>query len=119
MSGDDSRASSESPSPLARIRDEPRTRAVAFAVAVVFGIALASVHWLGLLAAGAASSLVAPTARRGIAYALGAGALALVAFAVSLGSAATTLPEMQPVIFVAVGAAVGLPLLGSLARWII
>jgi flavin-dependent dehydrogenase len=80
---------------------------------------MASVHWLGLVAAGAAASLVAPTVRRGVAYALGAGVLALVVFAISLGPAAGTLPEMRPVVYVAVAAALGLPLFGSLARWIV
>lgn len=131
MSDDGSGEDSASPSPptasaatapssaLARVRREPRLRPAAFAVAVAVGLVLASVHWLGLVAAGAAASLVAPTARRGVAYALGAGVLALVAFAVSLGPAAGTLPEMTPVIYVAVAAALGLPLLGSLARGII
>lgn len=104
---------------LGRIRREPRARLVALAVAVAVGLALASVHWLGLVAAGAAASLVGPTVRRGVAYALGAGVLALVAFAVSLGPAAGTLPEMRPVVYVAVAAALGLPLFGSLARWIL
>jgi len=119
VSDADRRDSGESSVPLARIRSEPRTRAVAVAVAVALGLALASVHWLGLIAAGAAASLVAPTVRRGVAYALGAGALALVAFAVSLGPAAAVLPEMRPVIYVAAAAAVGLPLLGSLARGVV
>jgi flavin-dependent dehydrogenase len=108
-----------SPSPFARIRREPRRRAVALAVVVVLGLALASVHWLALVAAGAAASLVAPTARRGVAYALSVGALALVAFAVSLGPSAASLPEMTPVVYVAVAAVFGLPLLGSLARGIV
>jgi hypothetical protein len=113
---------SSAPAPstaLTRVRREPRRRLVALAVAVAVGLALASVHWLGLVAAGAAASLVAPTARRGVAYALGVGVLALVAFAVSLGPAAGVLPGMRPVIYVAVAAALGLPLLGSLARWVI
>ncbi|MFO8114368.1 MAG: hypothetical protein R6U01_03250 [Halorubrum sp.] len=104
---------------MARVRREPRRRAAALAVVVALGLALASVHWLGLVAAGAAASLVAPTARRGVAYALGVGALTLVAFAVSLGPAAASLPEVTPVVYVAVAAALGLPLLGSLARGVI
>lgn len=110
-------SSSSAPSrALARIGRESRARHLALSVAVAVGLALASVHWLGLVAAGAAASLVAPTVRRGVAYALGAGVLALVAFAVSLGPAAGTLPEMRPVVYVAVAAALGLPVLGSLAR---
>jgi flavin-dependent dehydrogenase len=107
-----------SPPLLVRIRSEPRSRAVAFAVAVGLGTALAAVHWIGLVAVGAAASLVGPTARRGVAYALAAGVLALVVFALSLGSAAGTLPGTQPVIYVTVASGLGLPLLGSLARGI-
>lgn len=116
---DKSSASPSPPSPLARVRREPRLRLGALAVAVAVGVALASVHWLGLVAAGAAASLVAPTVRGGVAYALVAGAVAFVAFAVSLGPSAAALPEMAPVVYVAVAAALGLPLLGSLARGII
>nr|WP_241662540.1 hypothetical protein [Halorubrum depositum] len=101
------------------MRGDPRLRLVAFAGAVALGLALASVHWIGLVAAGVAASLVAPAFRRGVAYALGTGALALAAFAVSLGPAAASLPEMRPVIYVTVAAAFGLPLLGSLARGVV
>ncbi|MGQ3328284.1 MULTISPECIES: hypothetical protein [Halorubrum] len=101
---------------LARIRTDPRTHAVSLGVALAAGVALASVHWLGLVAAGAAAALVAPTVRRGVGYALVAGVLALVAFAVALGPAAAVVPEMRPVVYVTVASALGLPVLGSLAR---
>lgn len=108
---------SESPSPRERVRTEPRPHAAALLVAL--GVALATVHWIGLVAAGAFTSLVAPTMRRGVAYALVAGVVALAAFAASLGPAAAAVPEMRPVTYVAVGAGLGLPLLGSLARAVV
>ena len=46
-------------------------------------------------------------------------ALALATFAVGLGPAAAVLPEMRPVVYLTVGSAVGLPLLGSLARGVV
>jgi len=104
---------------LDRIRTDPLSHAVALAVTLAVGVALASLHWLGLVAAGAAAALVAPTFRRGVGYALAAGVLALVGFAVALGPAAALVPEMRPVVYVTVGGAVGLPLLGSLARGIV
>ncbi|WP_435098805.1 hypothetical protein [Halorubrum sp. N11] len=104
---------------LDRIRTDSRTHAVALAVALIGGVALAAVHWLGLVAAGAAAALVAPTLRRGVLYALAAGVLALVAFAVSLGPAAALVPGMRPVVYVTVASALGLPLLGSLARGVV
>lgn len=105
-------------SPLVRIRTEPRIHAGSLGLAVALGIALASVHWLGLVAAGAAVSLVAPTLRRGALYAVGVGVLSLVVFAVSLGSAAALVPGMRPIVYVTVASAIGLPLFGSLARGI-
>ncbi|GAA0552970.1 hypothetical protein GCM10008994_29980 [Halorubrum ejinorense] len=54
--------------------------------------------------------------RRGAAYALGAGAVCLAAFAASLGPAAAAVPGMRPIVYVTVGAGLALPLFGSLAR---
>ncbi|QAU11481.1 hypothetical protein EKH57_01040 [Halorubrum sp. BOL3-1] len=110
---------SDSPPLLDRVRTEPRPHAAALAAAVGVGVALASVHWLGLIAAGALASLVAPTVRRGVAYAVGAGVVALAAFAGSIGPAAAAVPGMRPVVYVTVGAGLGLPLLGSLARAVV
>ena len=110
---------SESTALLDRVRTEPRLHAVAVVAALAVGVALASVHWLGLIAAGALASLVAPTARRGVAYALGAGVVALAAFAVSLGPATAAVPGLRPVVYVAVGAGLALPLFGSLARAVV
>lgn len=104
---------------LEQIRSDSRTHVVALAVALAVGVALASLHWIGLIAAGAAAALVAPTFRRGVAYALAAGVLALATFAVGLGPAAAVVPEMRPVVYLTVGSAVGLPLLGSLARGVV
>lgn len=104
--------------PLVRVRTEPRTHAVSLALAAGLGGVLASIHWLGLVAAGVAVAVVAPTVRRGVAYAVGVGMLALVAFAVSIGPSAALVPGMRPVVYVTVAGALGLPLFGSLARGI-
>lgn len=106
-------------SPLARVRTEPRVHAGSLGLAVALGIALASIHWLGLVAAGAAVSIVAPTLRRGALYAVGVGVLSLAVFGVSLGSAAALVPGMRPIVYVTVASAIGLPLFGSLARGIL
>ena len=102
-----------------RVRTEPRPHAVALAAALTAGVALVSLHWLGLIAAGALASLVAPTVRRGAWYALLAGVAVLAAFAVSLGPAVGPASEMVPAVYVTVGAGVGLPLFGSLARAVV
>jgi hypothetical protein len=104
---------------LERIRTERRPHAVALVVAVGVGVALASVHWVGLIAAGALASLVAPTSGRGAAYALLAGAVSLAVFAASIGPGAAAVPGMRPIVYVTVGAGLGLPLFGSLARAVV
>ena len=101
---------------LTRVRTETRPHVVALAVAAGLGLLIASIHWIGLVAAGAAVAVVAPSFRRGVAYALGTGCLALVAFAVSLGGAAALVPGLRPIVYVTVASALGLPLFGSLVR---
>lgn len=103
---------------LERVRTETRPHVGAVVLATALGLLLASLHWVGLVAAGAAVAVVAPSFRRGAAYALGFGLLALAVFAVSTGSAAPLVAGMRPVVYVTVASAVGLPLLGSLARGI-
>ncbi|SDF38247.1 hypothetical protein SAMN04488067_10412 [Halorubrum xinjiangense] len=115
----ESTASSGSPSLRDRVRTEPRPHAVAVIGALVAGVGLASLHWLGLIAAGALASLAAPTVRRGAGYALGAGVVCLAAFAASLGPAAGAASDMLPVVYVTVGAGLGLPLFGSLTRAVV
>ncbi len=104
---------------LVRIRTEPRIHAGSLALAVAIGVGLASIHWLGLVAAGVAVAVVAPTLRRGALYAVGVGVLSLVVFGVSLGSAAALVPGMRPIVYVTGASALGLPLFGSLARGIL
>lgn len=101
---------------LRRVRTEPRLHAAALAVAVVLGLVLAWIHWLGLIVAGALVALVAPSPRRGLAYGVGVSLLVLVVFALSLGDAAVRVPAMRPIVYVTAGSAIGLPVLGSLVR---
>lgn len=104
---------------LERARTERRPHAVALVLALWVGVTLATVHWLGLIAAGALASLVAPTIERGVAYAVVAGVVSLAVFAALLGPSAAAVPEMLPIAYVTVGAGIGLPLFGSLARAVV
>ncbi|WP_256390809.1 hypothetical protein [Natronoarchaeum rubrum] len=104
---------------LDQARMRRRSHAVALAGAAALGLVFAWLHWLGLVLGGALVALVAPSIRRGVAYALAFGVLVLVAFAVAIGDAALLVPEMRPIVYVTVGAAIGLPLFGSLARGIV
>jgi len=104
---------------LDQARTRRRSHAVALALASGIGLLLAWLHWSGLVLGGALVALVAPSIRRGAAYALAFGVLVLVAFAVSIGDSALLVPEMRPIVYVTVGAGIGLPVLGSLARGIV
>lgn len=104
---------------LRQVRTEPRSHALALVIAALVGLALAWVHWLGLVAAGALVALVAPSLRRGLAYGIGFGLLVLVVFAFLLGDAAARVPAMTPIVYLTLASALGLPLLGSLVRGVI
>lgn len=104
---------------LERVRTEPRPHAAAVIVAVGTGLVLSWLHWIGLVVGGALVALTGATLWRGVAGAIGFGVLVLVAFALSLGSSAWTVLEMTPVVYLVVASALGLPLLGSLARGIV
>ncbi|WP_418286799.1 hypothetical protein [Halorubrum sp. DTA46] len=106
-------------STLTRLRTDTRTHLAAVSVAALAGLLLASFHWIGLIAAGSAIALTAPSLRRGVGYAAGVGVFALAAFALSLGSVAALVPAMRPIVYVALASALGLPLLGSLARGVV
>jgi len=66
---------------LDAVRGDPRRQAVAFAVAAVVGLALATVHPLGFLVGGALVSLPTANWRRGLLAGLAFGVLGWLAFA--------------------------------------
>lgn len=104
---------------LQRLRTEPRLHALALVIAALGGLAVAWIHWLGLVVAGALVSVLAPSLRRGLAYGVAIGLLVLVVFALSLGDAAGRLPAMTPIVYITAASALGLPLLGALVRGIV
>lgn len=56
---------------LERVRTGPRAHGVAVLAVVGIGLALAWLHWFGLVLGGALVGLVSPSVRRGVAGALG------------------------------------------------
>ncbi|ELZ00357.1 hypothetical protein [Natrialba asiatica] len=104
---------------LEAVRADPRQRAVAIALTTVIGLALAWLHWFGLVLAGALVGLVSASPWRALATAAGFGLVALGLFVVSLGGATATVLEMRPVVYLTVGSAIGLPMLGSLVRGLV
>lgn len=107
--------------PLERVRGDGFAHWLALVVATVAGLALASVHWLGLVAGGALVGLVATTLKRAVLAGLGFGVFAVVAWlglAVAGGAFAAVTATGQ---FVALTAAIGvvMPVLGSLVRGVV
>ncbi|SFC06436.1 hypothetical protein SAMN05444422_10490 [Halobiforma haloterrestris] len=101
---------------LERVRTDSTVHAVALLAAVAVGLALSWLHWLGLIAAGALVGLVSPTTKRAVLGGLGFGVLVLAVFAATLGDSAAVAAGTTPIVYVAVGAALGLPVFGSLVR---
>lgn len=101
---------------LERLRTDPRLHPTALAAAVAVGLALAWVHWLGLVVGGALVGLVSRSLPRALVAAVGFGLLVLLVFALSLGGTADVVLEMTPAVYVTVAAALALPALGALLR---
>ncbi|AXR78548.1 hypothetical protein [Natrarchaeobaculum sulfurireducens] len=104
---------------LETVRSDGRAHALALGVAIVVGLGLASLHWVGLIVAGALVGLVSPTLGRAVAGAIGVGLIVLLTFAVSLGGAIGPALAMTPVSYLVAAAGIGLPIFGSLVRGIV
>lgn len=106
---------------LATVRDEPRYRYLVMALGGILGLALATVHWLGIVLGGAVVGLAATRFR----YALGAGVVyglvvgAAFAAWLALGGALGGALDTGAVFGIGVGIAVVGATLGSLARGIV
>jgi hypothetical protein len=102
---------------LATGLDPPR-RAGLTALAAVVGVALADVHWLGLVAGGALVSLPQRSLARGLLAGFGFGGVVLAVFLVDLGAAGAAGGFLRFGLLrdVAVAMGLGLPTFGALAR---
>jgi len=111
---------SPTPAALVALRADSRRRAVALAVAVVVGLALAWVHWLGLVAAGGLVGLVSRSLPRAVLWGLVVGVLAL---AVTVLAHPVMGPQeflsLSPPVYVAIAAGVVAPVWGSLVRGVV
>ena len=86
---------------------------------MIVGLTLTWIHWFGLLVGGALVGIVSKSVPRALFAGLVFGLVVLVAFAVSIGEAAWAVLGMWPAVGVTVGAALGLPIIGSLVRGIV
>lgn len=106
---------------LAALRSNPRTRWLGFALAALVGLALASVHWVGLVVGGALVGLFARDLLRAVAAGVAFGVVALVAFAVwlALSGALGVYLEMGQILAVSVAIPIVGGALGSLVRGLV
>lgn len=102
---------------LAAGLDAPR-RAGLTVLAVVVGVGLADLHWLGLVAGGAFVSLPQRSLARGLIAGFAFGGVVLAVFLVDLGAAGAAGGFLRFGLLrdVAVAMALGLPTFGALAR---
>lgn len=106
---------------LRRVREEPVSHWVALVVAIVLGLALSTVHWLGLVAGGALVGLVSTSLRRALAAGLGFGVLVVLVWAVlfALSGSLGKVLAMGELVWLGIAVALLAPVVGSLARGVI
>lgn len=108
------------PGPLASLRRSPAHRRVALVGAIIVGLAAAWLHWVGLVVAGVLVGLISATLPRAAATGLAVGGLVLVVQLVASPAVDPgELLALAPASYVTVGAALGLPLWGSLVRGVV
>lgn len=105
-------------SALDALRADRKTRLTATGVAVVLGLALATLHWSGLVVAGALVALPQRSLPRGIAAGVALGGLVVVAWLVLAGTLSSVLAMGQPA-WLALGIGLLLPAFGSLTRGLV
>jgi len=109
------------PGPLTRVRGDRQQRLAVTTVVAVLGVALAVLHWAGLVVAGALVALPQRSVSRGLAAGLGLGLLVVAGFLSWFALAGTLGPVLamgQPA-WLALGIGLLLPAFGSLTRGII
>lgn len=106
---------------LGAVRTHPGIHWLALIVAIVAGLGLAHVHWLGLVAGGALVGLVATSLIRALLAALGFGMFALALWVGGLWWAGTLSRVLATGELAAIAVVIGLgaPLVGSLIRGVV
>lgn len=106
---------------LTALRSNPRTRWLGFAIGAIVGLALASIHWVGLVVGGALVGLFARDLPRAVVAGLAFGVVALLAFAawLALAGALGVYLEMGQILAVSVAIPLVGGALGSLVRGLV
>lgn len=121
MAGADEAGASGLLGPLYALRANPTRRRWAISAAIVVGLLLAWVHWLGVFVGAALVALPTRSWPRGILAGFGFGVLAWLVFAASLALAGTLGPYLgtMPLLAISVASPVTLGLLGGLVRGVV
>ncbi|MGM0399253.1 MAG: hypothetical protein ACQEQY_09705 [Halobacteriota archaeon] len=101
---------------LDHLRHRRGPHIAALVVVAVVGLLLAWLHWFGLIVAGALLGVVSPGLRAAVVAAVGFGLLVLAVFFLSHGAVAPHVVSMKPIIYITIGGALALPVLGALVR---
>lgn len=117
--GDDRGGGPFTPAALTALRRDPRMRAGALVVAVVVGLGVAWLHWLGLFVAGALVGLVARSVPRAVGWGLAVGVLAVALTVATHPMNAADLLALRPPVYVTVAAGLAAPAWGSLVRGVV
>ena len=106
---------------LTEVRGDRRTRWAAVAAGVALGLAVACVHWLGVVLGGALVGLVSKTAARAVLAGLAFGLLSWAVFAALLAAngGAVEYAATGRLLYLSLGIPVGGALLGSLIRGVV
>jgi hypothetical protein len=107
------------PAPLAAVRADPRKRAVAIPAAVVVGLAVAWLHWLGLVVAGALVGLVSRSVPRAVAWGFVVGLVAIGLTLLTHPIDVAGFLAFRPPLYVTAAAGLLVPVWGSLARLVV
>lgn len=107
--------------PFRRVREDPVLHWFSLLVAVVLGLGLSAVHWVGLVAGGALVGLVSTTLRRALLSGLGFGVAVILVWLTSLGLAGSLGNVLAMGELTAIGVLVALvcPVIGSLLRGVV
>jgi hypothetical protein len=113
------RQADRTPTALAAVRADPRKRAVAIPAAVVVGLAVAWLHWLGLVAAGALVGLVSRSVPRAIAWGVVVGLVAIALTLLTHPVDPAGFLAFRPPVYLTVAAGLLAAVWGSLARLVV
>jgi hypothetical protein len=122
MSGDESAGPAAAiRTQLRRVREESRPHWVALVVAILAGLALSTLHWVGLVVGGALVGLVAASLRRALVAGFGFGLVVVLVWSLlfALGGALGEVLAMGQIAGIGFAIALVAPVFGSLARGVV